>query len=221
MFGSNILDIAIGLISLFLLLSLIASATNELIEGFMKTRAQNLEKGIISLIGSKDAGDFVSSLYNHGLINSLYRGNYATAPKKELPSYIPSRNFALAVLDLVKNSPDDAALPANVRTAMGALISAAGDDADKLLKSVEDWYNSAMDRVSGWYKRRTQAITFMLGIILAIGANADCMDTRKDSPPTQVFGKVWWLTPRLRRRPIQPPTPMALPLKRSQQLLRN
>ncbi len=145
----------------------------------MKTRAQNLEKGINSLIGSKDAGDFVSSLYNHGLINSLYRGNYATAPKKELPSYIPSRNFALAVLDLVKNSPDDAALPANVRTAMGALISAAGDDADKLLKSVEDWYNSAMDRVSGWYKRRTQAITFMLGIILAIGANADCIGYTK------------------------------------------
>ena len=30
----------------------------------------------------------------------------------------------------------------------------------KLQKSIEDWYNSTMDRVSGWYKRRTQMIIF-------------------------------------------------------------
>jgi hypothetical protein len=176
MFGSNILDVAIGLVSLFFLLSLMASAVNELIETFMKQRAKNLEKGIIELVGSKQAGTFVSDIYNHGLINSLFQGSYGSTPSKDLPSYIPARNFALAVLDLTKNPPAGAVLPGNIHSALETLRANAGADAEKLQKSVEDWYNSAMDRVSGWYKRRSQKFIFIIGLLLACLANADCID---------------------------------------------
>jgi len=200
MLGSNILDVAIGLVSLFLLLSLIASAANELLEAFLKKRAQNLERGIIELVGSKSAGTFVSDLYNHGLINSLYRGNYADAPKKELPSYIPSRNFALAVIELTKNAPTDVKLPANVESALDAFRVSAGADDAQLQKSVEDWYNSVMDRVSGWYKRRTQLITFLLGLIIAICANTACIKYAQRLSKTAVFARVPLLSRRQLRR---------------------
>jgi hypothetical protein len=179
MFGSNILDVAIGLVSLFLLLSLMATAVNELIETVIRQRAKNLEKGIIELVGSRHAGTFVSDIYNHGLINSLFHGNYGSTPTKDLPSYIPSRNFALAMIDLTKNPPTDAVLPDNIRTALETLRATAAGDADKLQKSVEDWYNSAMDRVSGWYKRRSQYFVFFIGLALAGIANADCIDYAK------------------------------------------
>ena len=72
MFGSNILDIAIGLVFLFLLLSLICSAANKLIEGMLKKRAKDLEKGITELLGDDSTKSFVSKIYDHGLVNALF-----------------------------------------------------------------------------------------------------------------------------------------------------
>lgn len=44
MFDSAILDVAFGLVFLYLLLSLITSAVNELIEAWLKMRAVDLER---------------------------------------------------------------------------------------------------------------------------------------------------------------------------------
>ncbi len=38
---------------------------------------------------------------------------------------------------------------------------------------VEHWYDDVMDRTSGWYKRQTQLILFILGMLIAIGFNVD------------------------------------------------
>lgn len=59
------------------------------------------------------------------------------------------------------------------------MIDAAGNDVAKLKKSIESWYNSAMDRVSGWYKYRTQKILFVIGIVLAVALNADTVRIMK------------------------------------------
>jgi hypothetical protein len=178
MLGSNILDIAIGVVFLFLLLSLICSAANELLEGILKNRAADLERGISELLGDDDKRQFVSRIYNHGLINSLYRGSYTGTNTKELPSYIPARNFALALISIVGNA-DAATLPNNVKSALDAFRKTAVNDVQELQLSIEDWYNSSMDRVSGWYKRRTQIIIFCMGLVLAIVLNADCVNYAK------------------------------------------
>jgi hypothetical protein len=52
MFGSALLDVAIGMVFVFLLLSLICSAFNELLETRLKNRAGDLEKGIKGLLGA-------------------------------------------------------------------------------------------------------------------------------------------------------------------------
>jgi hypothetical protein len=38
------------------------------------------------------------------------------------------------------------------------------------------WYNDGMERVSGWYKRRTRYIVFVLGFVVASGINANTVD---------------------------------------------
>ncbi len=126
-------------------------------------------------------------IYDHGLVNGLYRGKYAPGSSK-LPSYIPARNFALAILDVRTQLMSDIAgakpdvqgvtqlMPANVKSAFQAFEKEAGADARKLQESVEDWYNSAMDRVSGWYKRRTQVFILLMGILVAIAVNADSIE---------------------------------------------
>lgn len=50
MFGLDMLDVVIGVIFVYLLLSLICSAVNEMIEAFMKQRAYSLENGIRELL---------------------------------------------------------------------------------------------------------------------------------------------------------------------------
>lgn len=56
-----------------------------------------------------------------------------------------------------------------------SMIDTTENDIAKLSKGVERWYNSAMDRVSGWYKHRTQRILFGIGLVLAISLNADTL----------------------------------------------
>jgi hypothetical protein len=188
MFNSNIIDVAIGLVFIFLLLSLICSAAHELIEMLLKERAANLEKGIQELAGS-DPKDFVSKLYSHGLINSLYAGKYEGEAKslftrlykryikgQDLPSYIPSKNFALALIDLEKTGAD---LPGNIKDALQAFRRVAGQDVSVLQQHIEAWFNSSMDRVSGWYKRRSQWIVLVLGLAAAVAVNADCIAIAK------------------------------------------
>lgn len=205
MFNSTILDVAIGLVFVYLLLSLICSAMNETLELFLKQRAANLAKGIRELAGgiaddararnaAAPAGGvagpvvpaansnadgattdaFLRDFYNHGLINSLYRGTYKDDAK--LPSYIPATNFAVAVLDLKETGTK---LPPNIQTALTAFDRLSRGDREKLQKYIEDWYNSAMDRISGWYKRRSQLIVLVFGLGLAVLVNADTVQIAK------------------------------------------
>lgn len=263
MFSSAILDTAIGVIFIFLLLSLMCSAIAEGIESLMRNRASDLERGIRELIteqktvgglkslvrrvipalgrptGSPSsttpplasppaAEDYVALLYDHPLLNGLFKGSYndtvqyrmqslfrrvwqwliSGSPK--LPTYIPSRNFALALLDMAapgtSTTPSGAAgalagattfvttsPPSNpieglrnaivaegrippdskLGTALLTLIDSAGNDVNTARQNIENWFDSAMDRVSGWYKRRTQFIIFAIGFFVAIGVNAD------------------------------------------------
>jgi hypothetical protein len=186
MFGSNVLDIAIGLAFVFLVLSLICSAANELVEMYFRNRAKDLERGIRELLGVpqsqdelKKTEDFLKALYDHGLINNLYQGNYKPGDPSNLPSYIPSRNFALAFMSIAKVASPlaeaDASLPTNVITTLNTLRWFTDTEPDKLQASIEDWYNSSMDRVAGWYKRRSQIIIVVIGFVVAVGLNADCI----------------------------------------------
>ncbi len=202
MFGSEILDVAIGLILVFLLLSLVCSSVREAIETVLKDRAGDLERGIREMFGDRDRLDLVPKFYRNPLIEGLFRGEYKAGKTSNLPSYIPPRTFALAVMDLVRVSAPQASplvrvpesVTVNARAAAdfkyavsgmspssrlrGALLpltEAAGDDLPRVRQSIEDWYNASMDRVSGWYKRRTQIIIALIGFSIAATMNVDAI----------------------------------------------
>ena len=79
MFGSDILDVAIGLVFAYLLLSLLCSVLNEWIAALFSVRSNNLEDGIRKLLkdSASDAGpeaeDLADRVYGHALISGLYR----------------------------------------------------------------------------------------------------------------------------------------------------
>ena len=52
-------------------------------------------------------------------------------------------------------------------------IATAQHQAERLQANVEQWFNDAMDRVGGWYKRWTQKILLVIAVLVVIAANAD------------------------------------------------
>src|SRR6266567_3618352 len=98
MFGSGVLDVAIGLVFVFLLVSLIVTTANEFIAALLSARAKWLRRGMERLLGSV----WAAALYEHPLIEGSSLG-------KTGPSYIASRSFSTALLDIVVNA--DKTLP--------------------------------------------------------------------------------------------------------------
>jgi hypothetical protein len=201
MFGSAILDIAIGLVFVYLLLSLMSSAVAEGIEAFLKKRGADLYRGLKELLGDSNGSGLVKQLYEHPLLAGQFKGTYQPEVTNNLPSYIQSRVFALTLLDvaLPKTAPaappvagagGAAAAPAlapapSLRDAVSKiqnprlqqillpLIESAGNEYNASLTAIETWYNASMERVAGWYKRRAQVILFCIGVALAAALNAD------------------------------------------------
>lgn len=103
MFGSDLLGVAIGLALVYLMLSIICTTANELLEGQIKNRAKDLQCGINEMFGGNlGAETIVASLYQHALIFDLFSGDYNAKKLSNLPSYVPAHNFALALLDVIQ-----------------------------------------------------------------------------------------------------------------------
>ena len=180
MFGSFALEIAISLALLYMLLGLMCSVLNEWMAGILNMRAKNLWDGVRNLLYDPEGTGLAKQLYDHALVKNL--GKPGT-----IPSYVPSRAFALALFDLVapvhgstttrtlQDIRSSVATISNeqVKSALLALLDDAGDDLKKARENVERWYDDAMDRVSGWYKRKTQVFIFVWALAVTLSVNAD------------------------------------------------
>lgn len=265
MFGFEILDVVIGLVFVYLLLSLFATALNEYIAAVLNLRGKELARGLYRLLDdvdekgavtsardgltsrNREAGLLTEQLYAHPLIHPLASRQgwiardwpyfWRRSREPRLPSYIPARTFAMALLDVLGVKDPDAPLhggggsttagyqaqadqpdtlgsglrqkdllhvlemfkrqsPADVSQARDALakllgsttlgvsaqmrlldaLTASETQLQKLQESVEVWFNDAMDRVSGAYKRTAQGWLFLLGVLIAGCMNADTID---------------------------------------------
>jgi hypothetical protein len=208
------LDVAIGLIFVFFVLALVASGINEAIAGWARWRAQDLERGLWELLQDPKRGEKAAEalelLKTHPLIEPMLHpvnkataapapplqdGRPKTSRKTDLPSYIPSRTFAIALLGLEQKavgpgvdvraelrSLDDSinAIPSDpVRRALTAILHDAQGEAVRFRHGVEQWYDDQMERVSGWYKRRVQKVLWVLAIVIALVLNADALQMAK------------------------------------------
>lgn len=212
MFGTQVLDVAIGLVFTYTILSLMTSALVELLEAGLRTRAKYLWQGIGELLQdrptNKGAGTeqptnagtntsprnpslTLTAFYTHPLIGGLYYGNYETAKgalfRRALPAYIPRADFAAVLIEIISRGNRgrdvstiesfrrgvEALHDHRLRPGFEAILAVAGDDLSAVQKGLESWYDDAMDRVSGWYKRHTQVMLLLLGLCVATSFNAD------------------------------------------------
>lgn len=201
------LEVAIGLIFVYLLFSLICSALSEIFAWATDLRARTLRGGIEILLADPKLQEFfqkkellrgkfqkgvvtklevrniASSLYEHPLIQGMMQDG-------KHPSYIPKDLFASALLDLLREAAPGSkgakdglarlrssieALPPDsaVRRSLEAVLDESIHDYDQAKARVEKWFDDTMNRVSGWYKRRSQWVVLGIATVLVIAGNAD------------------------------------------------
>lgn len=184
--GSPIVDIAIGLSFVFFLLAVIASAVNEGIASVLNWRGRTLESGVAEMFGSVEAA---KKLFDHDLVRTeIIKAARGEVPDRALKwdgikpkrkriyerasSYVSPEVFAAAFKDLYGELGQ---LPkvATQLEALGVTGAWTGPQGD--LKKLERWFDTSMERVSGWYRRKSQIATVVIAVIVAVGLNASAL----------------------------------------------
>jgi len=160
----DMLNVAIGIIFIYLLLSLICTAVNEIIENGLKNRAVNLEKGIRQLLQPQDTegqDSLVKMFYKHPLISSLCKGPYTDLRNrintKNLPSYIPAASFAATLVQLIVSHN-----PAKDKAGTDTAKETTPNATDKQIDTPALTVQSLQSALASWPYPHTQQVLLSL-----------------------------------------------------------
>lgn len=122
---------------------------------------------------------WVDEVLGHPLVQP-FKQSRSSKEQSRNPSYLPSRTVAASVVDIlvpgspgaktfdqisaaVESMPD--ALP--LKRALRGLLGTAEGDVARFVTSLEHWFDDAMDRVSGSYKRWSKRWLIVVGLVIA------------------------------------------------------
>jgi hypothetical protein len=214
MFGSDTIEVVIGLVFVYFVVSLLCSAVTEWIARAIAMRAKTLKEGIRKLLGNEN---MQQAIFKHPLVTGLSpnagfaekvatfwknwrkgQAKGAAEPEegdKPGPSALPARTFSVVLLDTLTGEQEmsqqvfeglgekinqNKEISADTKKALTTLLKSARSGAEKwedalteFRSSVENWFDDAMDRVSGWYKRKTQFIILACALGICLLLNID------------------------------------------------
>ncbi|MEM0998043.1 MAG: hypothetical protein AAGN35_13220 [Bacteroidota bacterium] len=184
MFGIEILEVGIGLVFMYLVISLICSGIVEAFVKITKLRAKHLKTALGRLLADPNYNGFVKELYEHHLIKSPLEDKIGE------PTYIDSRRFATVVFDILTEggkSDQFEAIEARlatikdpkVRERLLKILHSSGDQIDSMRDKVEHWFNDSMESVSLWYKKRMRTLVTICGIVVVTAMNADSIQVAR------------------------------------------
>lgn len=179
-FASTLLEIGIGMIAVYIALSLAVSWINEQIATVVSLRGKTLADGIKKML---DDDKTHAAFFSHPLITS------SATTAAMLPSYLTSRQFASTLLDVINATPAVAGdarqafadlttdvstlAPGQLKTTLTTFLNKSAGDYHAFVLSVEAWFDATMDRISGLYRRLTTLIILGIGVVLVGLLNAD------------------------------------------------
>lgn len=185
--SGSLIDVVVSLVLVYLLTALICSAVREFVASALQLRQKALARAIRALCGENDdpcvTNNLAGRILNHPAIRKL------RMPGKAGPSYLSARLFAGALLaeltalaetsgvarpriaDLVAAAPNQ-----DLQRTLGLFAQETGLDRSAFRQRIEDWYDDAMDRVTGWYRRRSQAWILIFAAFVAVVLNIDTLE---------------------------------------------
>lgn len=199
MIGSNVVDVVIGVLFVFIVFSLVVSGVNEVITRIVAWRSRHFWRALRKLLdgeGNELAADqrpagasaesqkWTERLYAHPLIRQL-EGRLPTVRSRL--SRIPTSDFSRVVLDLLVPDDDGKVTVDRVRAALQGLqegplknsflplVKSAGDRVEDLRQEIGDWFDSRMEALSRSYKSHVKWVLVSIGILVALAFNVDAI----------------------------------------------
>lgn len=176
------LEVIIGMIFTFMLLSLLGTTVNELLSAWRGWRGNYLEEGLKRLLEFDDDPSVFNKFKDNALFKQL-RSHDAPLRMSKAPAWITSKDFANTlthilkkkgetvekVEDLFKDLPEESQL----RQVLEQLKDEGYENLDAFKGRLQSWFDGVMAQSSGWYKRHLQQVTFVVGLTIAGVLNAD------------------------------------------------
>lgn len=183
-------DTFIGLVSVFLILSLIVSALGEGVSSALSFKGKNLKRSVRTLLDAETADAF----FEHESIMRLRRDRPFFGPR--LPAYVPDALVAEIIIELCVNPPSSEGgdetpepTPISANTVNQAVIACtrsygpalrrlwreAECDVDRFKTLVAEWFNLTGDRSVGWFRRQLSFSLFVIGFVVSAFLNADTL----------------------------------------------
>ncbi len=177
----TILTVAIGMILVYLILSLVSSAVQESIASWLTLRGKFMWRALENMLAeeagekSKDHQSLLKKFKTHNRYQSLCSG-------KDHPSYLKPQTFSKILLHVLNGDDIKSAtssvdeLPdGKLKNSLLDALSTAGGDLDKFRYELETWYSEVMDRASGRYKRMAHTNLVVIGLLVACFFNGDSL----------------------------------------------
>jgi hypothetical protein len=174
MFGSAIFEAVIGVVTVYLLVSLLLVVVNEWISRIGSRRAELLREEIVLLLGD----DLAVAFNTHPLIGGMMEG-------KRYPSYLPSSTVALVLLTIgydykpgEKGAPGQTSVKDQWKCRSHQLLEGFRMEATTLgpiQARIEKWFELSMEHLSGKFKRETQLWITGIALLIVATTNIDTL----------------------------------------------
>lgn len=182
MFDSKIIDLVVVLSFTYFILSLIVTAINEFIQSLLNKRGKMLEEALKGFLFDDEWKKLYSSISKSPFITSLKKTD------ENHPAYIPAENFSMALIHATKDIKTAEVTMESIKNYINALpesetkefmqgmLLKSGNELNKFISEVEKYFNNAMDRVSGWYRKSVKNWVIGISIFVAIIFNIDTIN---------------------------------------------
>jgi hypothetical protein len=195
-------DIAIAFIFIILLLCIVTSGINELIMYALKRRGKFLKSALTEVFNdSRYNRNYTEMLYDHPLVDMLKRDDkslpaYISSSifasgmidiigneyEKEFVRFVQDEHTLEEKFIDEREEPDPyerfkKGVEAMKYSDLKILLRTIAENSANLIElraNLAKWYDDYMDRVSGWYKSKSQLWLFLIGLCVAITLNVDC-----------------------------------------------
>jgi hypothetical protein len=182
---NRMLDVAIGLVLVFAILSLLTTAIQEAHVAIRNERGKNLVRLVCSLVGDNSA--LSQRILNHPFLTSMSMELKDGSQRR--PSYLDGDVFVTGLLGFLTQEYMDRARPATPGqlvdtlkrrmdksdaqfiTSMETLVAGTENDWPGFETRLKAWFDAVAERSSGWYKRANQLQVFWIGLALAVVMN--------------------------------------------------
>jgi hypothetical protein len=170
-------DVAIGLMLVYLGASLFVTVVNEYIAQALNMRGKQLCESLKTLIHDKDVKHILTQ-------SPALKPFFGTKPR-EAPSYVDPNVLARLLVGGLSagSAAGEAAKTINenleklpdsgLKTQLQAIVRTAGATSDALVAAVSDWADRSLSILGEGYKRNLQKVSFGIGLVVAIGLNID------------------------------------------------